>query len=250
MTQLEGFDPPEQVEHSGIVRQLYVSSTGSIPLVVLHELPGMSPSFIEYCLRMADQDYKIYMPLLFKAPNTEMSLIRSLAFACISREFRQLFAAKGNDRHARPFTAWLLNLIGEVANRHPKNRIGVVGMCLTGGFALAAIADPGVHAAVACQPGAPFFRHISTLGLSESERTNASRRAQGLPSPCAKGYRYSKDLVCREGHMQAAKTIFGDAFTRHPDLAGKGHSTLTGKTAHEDVFSDVLQFLDKRLKQA
>lgn len=247
---LEGFEPPKPFEHGNIVRQLYVSSKGAVPLIVLHELPGMSPSFIGYCSRMADQGYKVYMPLLFKTPNTEMNLAQSLIFSCISKEFRELFATKGSERHTRPFTVWMLNLVGEVREQHPQAKFGIVGMCLTGGFALAAIADPGVHAAIACQPGIPFFRHISTLGLSKSERRNALIRAQTLPKPCAKGYRYAKDRVCRERHMKAATTILGDAFARYPDLPGEGHSTLTGSTANESVFSDVLDFLNRRLKQA
>lgn len=248
---IDGFEPPRPVRLGSIERQLYVSSTGTVPLVVLHELPGMSPSFISYCVSMVGKGYKIYMPLLFMTPNTQLETLQSMAHLCVTKEFRELFCAEGEDKHARPFTAWMLHLIAEVREQHPEEKIGVIGMCLTGGFALAAIADPGVHASVACQPSMPFFHHFSTLALSASERDMALKRARSLPKPCAKGYRYAADCISGERHMKAAEELFGDAFERHLDLAGQGHSTLTqgqGNEPNKEVIEDVLAFLDKRLK--
>ena len=57
---------------------------------------------------MAQADYRVYMPLLFKSPGTEMSPLRMPLF-CLTAEFRRLFAADGADG-SRPFTTWLLKL--------------------------------------------------------------------------------------------------------------------------------------------
>jgi dienelactone hydrolase len=251
---IDGFEPPRPVRYGNIERQLYVSSRGAVPLVVLHELPGMSPSFIKYCARMVEEDFKVYMPLLFMKPNDEAKSKLAFFRLCLRKEFYQLFLPKLGTSPARPFTMWMLNLIREVREENPDQKIGVVGMCLTGGFALAAIADSGVHASIACQPSVPFIFNISTLGLSNEEREMASRRARTLPKPCAKGYRYAGDSISKDAHMKAASDLLGDAFERYPDLNGMGHSTLTAdewskrKEWDPGVFDDVLAFLDARLK--
>ena len=78
-------------------------------------------------------------------------------------------------------------------------------------------------------------------------RSKAVLHAGLLPKPCAKGYRFAGDRISRASHMNAASDIFGEAFERHPDLPGKDHSTLTTDSASEEVFDDVLQFLNARL---
>lgn len=242
---IEGFDPPV---HFGDAPQIpvYVSEAGETPIVVLHELPGMSPSFIAYCRRMADEGFKVHMPLFFKQPGTNMNLFGSLAF-CLTREFRTLFSApeKGAER---PFTRWLLDYLARVGDENPGKPIGVVGMCLTGGFAIAGIAEPRVGAAAACQPSFPFFTGFETLGLSQSLRDRIAARAANEPLPCVKAYRYEKDWRCKEKHMAGTKAILGDAVERFPDLPGGGHSTLTGYTASDAVYRDVVHFFNDRLR--
>ena len=105
-----------------------------------------------------------------------MGSAASAAF-CVSRGFRDLFWAQDKS-NARPFMAWLLELMEWVSETHSGARIGVVGMCLTGGYAIAAIAKPQVEAVAACQPSAPFVFKIATLGLSDKERDCAK---QGKP---------------------------------------------------------------------
>lgn len=244
---IEGFSDPFVIEHATIALPIYASTAGTRPLIVLHELPGMTQSFIDTCSRMAEAGYQVYMPLLFKTPGTDMGALR-LPLFCLSAEFRRLFAAPPGADGARPFTQWLLKLTQEVAGRHPDARIGIVGMCLTGNFAIAAIAEPQVAAAVLCQPSYPVFRNVASMGLSPDERVAAIAGAQDLPRPCMKGYRYAGDWICRRRYMAAIEENFGDAFERYPDLKGSAHSTLTTASRSEAVFNDVLAFLDTRLR--
>lgn len=228
-----------------VKRPVFVSKSGDKPLIILHELPGMSPTFIEYCRKMAGEGFKVYMPLIFKTPGTEMGTFASAAF-CVSREFRDLFSAKAGT-NARPFTAWLHELVQEVSDKHPESKIGVVGMCLTGGFAISAIAEPHVQAVASCQPAAPFFFNIKTLGLSETERQRVEVGKESKAIPCVKAYRYKEDTICKESHMEAAKALLGPSMERFPDLPGKGHSTLTSESRDPSVYQDVLTFLNERL---
>jgi len=168
-----------------------------------------------------------------------MGKIQASAF-CISREFRSLFSVS-TVSNARPFTAWVLELVQDVVDQHPGEKVGVVGMCLTGGFAIAAIAHPQVNAVASCQPAFPFFFNIKTLGLSETERENVVLGTAEKDFPCVKAYRYNRDSICREAHMEAAQNLLGPAIERYtPDLKGDGHSTLTSDTASSAVYQDVL----------
>lgn len=245
-----GFSGPVMVSHGELDLPVYTSTAGEKPLIALHELPGMTEPFLAFSRTMADKGYKMVIPLLFNEPGQKMSNKEARAF-CVSQEFKDLFAAAEGSGGGRPFTAWLLHLTRQVLAENPGRKVGVVGMCLTGGFALAAIAEERVGAAVACQPAFPFFRGIRTLGLSEEERRRASERARGLAAlegrPCLKGYRYRWDLICRPSHMRAAQRIFGPAFERHPNLPGRGHSTVTRTPPDPAVMGDLEAFLEARL---
>ncbi|MEP4197033.1 MAG: dienelactone hydrolase family protein [Aliishimia sp.] len=241
---LSAFHPPDDMG-SEMELPVYVSKHGTKPLIVLHELPGMSPTFVEYCSKMAGEGFKVYMPLLFKSPGTQMGDLASAAF-CLSREFRRLFSAK-DASGGRPFTAWLLELVQSVSDENPGAKIGAVGMCMTGGFVIAAIAEPQVEAVAACQPSAPFLFKIETLGLSDAERQMVRDGKEGKAIPCVKAYRFAQDSISREAHMQAAADLLGPSLERYPDLPGKGHSTLTTSTASEAVYQDVLSFLSNRI---
>ena len=243
---IDEFESPFFLNHEDLELPVYRSRQGSVPLIVLHELPGMTGSFIQCCGRFAHEGYRVYMPLIFKTPYTEMTGLAMPLF-CLSAEFRRLFASTNGPSGSRPFTRWLLALTETVAQRHPDQPFGVVGMCLTGGFALATIAQPGVSAAIACQPSYPIWSGIATIGLSDEERDAAVARSATLAKPCAKGYRFRGDWICRNAHMTAIESCFQDAFERYPDLDGSAHSTLTTSTASAAVLDDVLQFLGARL---
>lgn len=242
---LEGFHDSVEIGIQ-VKRPVFISETGEKPLIVLHELPGMSESFVEYCRKMSKEGFKVYMPLIFKSPGTRMNTGQSIAF-CMTKEFRDLFSAVSRTE-TRPFTAWLLELVQNVADRHSGAKIGLVGMCLTGGFAIASVAKPQVHAVAACQPSFPFFFNIKTLGLSKSDRERIEAGTIDKVLPCVKAYRYSGDMICRESHMKAARKILRNALERYsPDLPGKAHSTLTSESANPEVYHDVLEFLNKRI---
>ena len=245
---IDGFSRIDDVEHAGIQLPVFVSDKGSKPLVVLHELPGMTPAFIRYCKAMVAHDYKVYMPLIFGEPNSQMGFVQMAAF-CLSREFRHLFKMSNPSADGRPFPRWLLHLTDFVIEQNSNRDIGVVGMCLTGGFAIAAIANKSVGAAVTCQPAFPFFFGIHTLGLTSQQRKACSQRCKVADEVLVKGYRYQKDWICRGSHMRAVKDLLENGFERHPDLHGFGHSTVTDADPEKNkiVFDDILEFLARRL---
>jgi len=90
--------------------------------------------------------------------------------------------------------------------------VGVIGMCFTGGFALAAAMSPAVVAPVPSQPSLPF-RPVwgKTMPVGRSEMSAVSSRASddGL---CVLGLRFSGDQISPKRRFAALQQRLGDAF--------------------------------------
>jgi hypothetical protein len=67
-----------------------------------------------------------------------------------------------------PIVDWLKALCRDITAHRAFPGVGVIGMSLTGNFALSLIADDSVLAAVASQPALPFLKQAS-LHMSEQE---------------------------------------------------------------------------------
>jgi dienelactone hydrolase len=105
------------------------------------------------------------MPHLFGTPSKPMTMgyaLGQIARACISSEFYVL--AK---KQSSPVTEWLRALCRSVHEQCGGAGVGALGMCLTGGFALALMVDESVMAPVLSQPSLPFpvsADHRAALG--------------------------------------------------------------------------------------
>ena len=76
---IPGFKPARRVSNGKLSIPVYVSETGEKPLIVTHELSGMSESFIGYCRRMADEGFKVHTPLMFKSPDSALRMMKNLS---------------------------------------------------------------------------------------------------------------------------------------------------------------------------
>ena len=124
--------------------------------------------------------------------------------------------------------------------------VGAVGMCFTGGFALAMMVDPAVVASVLAQPSLPFAigrRRAADLGVGADDRAAISARVRaGCP---VLGVQYAGDGATGT-RFDTLDAELGDGFIR-VDLEGKGHATLTAHRQQRAV-DRVLDFLDERLR--
>jgi len=129
----------------------------------------------------------------------------------------------------------------DLAERTPGSGVGVIGMCFTGGFALALAVDDSVRASVLSQPGMPFpisraRRLDATVSAEEFDRI-AERAAAG--EVCALGLRFSEDrAVPRERFATISKRL-GDAFEVIELDSSKGNAGGFGSTAHSVLTSEV-----------
>src|SRR5690349_8312409 len=121
-------------------------------VIVMHELPGLHPGVTDFARRLVRAGFTTYLPSLFGRPGAPFGaaeLARSMPRVCVSREFTML-----TDRTSRVVT-WLRALAAHASAECGGTGAGVVGMCFTGGFALATAVEPAVLAAVLSQPALP-----------------------------------------------------------------------------------------------
>ncbi len=123
--------------------------------------------------------------------------------------------------------------------------LGLIGMCFSGGYALATVLEPSVLAPVMAEPALPvrFFRPGASRapGLSPSDAITAGRRidAENL---CVLGFRFTLDRQSRHERFERLRRLLGDNFEGIEIRSGPGtaypkkaHSVLTDeRIAHGD----------------
>ncbi|MDQ1512868.1 MAG: hypothetical protein QOC59_710 [Microbacteriaceae bacterium] len=186
---------------------------GSGPGVVLiPELPGISPEVLGLADHLVDSGFTVVVPSPFGEPGrpaTPGYTFGVVARLCVSSEFR---AFATNVR--RPITDYLRAVAADLAGRTPGPGVGVIGMCFTGGFALAAAVDGSVVAAVLSQPAVPFpigRAQRTNPGVSAAEFTVVGDRA-GAGEVCALGLRFSEDPAVPRARFRTIAKRLGEAF--------------------------------------
>jgi len=220
---------------------------GSGPgVVVIHEIPGITPDVATFAQEVVDAGYTVVMPSLFGtdgAPMTGGTTARALRQVCVSKEFTKL-----RTRETTPVAGWLRSLARELHEELGGPGVGALGMCFTGGFALAMMVDDSVTAPVLCQPSAPFAvspGRSRDLNLSPGDLDVVKGRCAAGQQVL--GVRYRSDPAVGK-RFETLTTELGDAFIR-VELDGRGHSTVTTHRQQAAVDA-VLDFLAANLAPA
>ena len=218
-------------------------SKGDGPGVVLiPELPGITPEVLGLAEHLVGAGFTVVVPSPFGTPGKTLTIpyvLGQVARVCVASEFRA-FALDA----ARPFTGYLRAVSRELAARTPGTGVGVIGMCFTGGFALATAVDDAVRAPVLSQPSLPFPTSAARrrdLGVSAQELAMVKARTvdDGL---CLLGLRFSADKAATAERFAGLRAQLGDAFEvieldSAPGNAGgfraNAHSVLTGEVRAE-----------------
>jgi dienelactone hydrolase len=189
-------------------RRVYYKGQGPA-VILMHELPGMIPECVDLARRIAHAGFTVYLPCLFGAPDQPLSLPKMLGYTaqlCIRREFNCL--AK---HQSSPITDWLRDLCRYAHQACGHRGVGVIGMCLTGGFVLSLMADASVIAPVTSQPALPFgitAAHRVALGISPEQLAQAKEQAdQGIP---LLALRFSADKISPPEKFDTLRQVFGD----------------------------------------
>jgi dienelactone hydrolase len=196
-------------EHENRVHEVYRAGDGP-GVVIVHEVPGIHPGVLALAGRLRDEGFTVVLPSLFGhpgAPATGREIARSIARVCVGREFSLLA-----DRTS-PVVGWLRALAVDVHRDCGGPGVGAVGMCLTGGLALAMAVEGAVLAPVISQPGLPApvtASRRAALGLDRADRARVRQRTgEGL---CLLGLRFSADRASPAERFETLRRTFGDAF--------------------------------------
>ncbi|MBM3482244.1 MAG: dienelactone hydrolase [Alphaproteobacteria bacterium] len=238
---LRTFSPPRPFVHGSTTHDIYQRGNGP-PVILLHELPGMTPRCLDLAATIADAGFSVNLPLLFGAAGRSATIGNSLRLLCVRRDI-ELFAAN----RTSPIVAWLRALCREVHSRagEPANGVGVIGMCLTGNFALSLIAEPSVFASVVCQPSLPVLTGRDALAMSPEDLSAAVAAAREKPKPVGLCMRYEKDWVSPQARFERIKKEFGDAFA-FIEYPGNEHAVLTDHLV-DDALTLTIAHLKARL---
>jgi dienelactone hydrolase len=234
---LEGFTK-ETFEADGKRRDIYRAGSGPA-VIVMSEMPGITPLVAEFGRRVVAAGCTAVMPHLFGDPGRPISgsyLAKSFGPACISREFAA-FALKKTS----PITVWLRQLAKAEHERCGGPGVGAVGMCFTGGFALAMMVDDIMLAPVLSQPSQPFplsKKFKADIGISDTDLTRVKERtAEGA---CLLGLRFTNDPFVFEARFDTLRRELGDAFIAVEIDSAPGNPHGHPKAAHS-VLTEHLQ---------
>lgn len=222
----------------GRTRPVLLTGTTGPAVIVIHEIYGFTPTLARFCRYVRDAGFRVYAPILFGTPDAgnaeEPSLLR-IAELCVSREFTLLASDK-----ASPVTQWLRALARRVHGECGGRGVGAIGMCVTGGFALAMALEPAVLAPVLSQPGVPALNHAG-LDIAPGDLSRLQARARDGLS--LRGYRFAGDTICPGARFATLREKFGAAFTgvELPDSAGNpAGMKARGKPPHSVFTGDLI----------
>jgi dienelactone hydrolase len=180
-------------------------------VIIVHEIPGITPLVAAFARRVARSGLTAVLPDLFGTPGKPASngyALNSFARACINKEFTILAL-----NQTSPVVDYLRELATHEHTACGGSGVGAVGMCLTGGFALAMSVEPVVIAPVMSQPSLPLpinAAHRRGLGLSDADYEVVRGRVhEGL---CVMGLRFSGDNKSPRDRFVRMREELGDNF--------------------------------------
>jgi dienelactone hydrolase len=217
---LEDFDRRKITVHE-VEKVVYVAGAGPA-VIVMTEMPGISPHVARFARWVRDAGFTVYMPSLFgrdgAVPSTEEG-VAIFKKACVSAEFRA-FAGNG----ASPVTKWLRSLAKLAHEECGGPGVGAIGMCFTGNFALTMMLEPAVLAPVLSQPTLPLD---DPAGLEIGpEELAAVRERLDRDKLSVLAYRFDGDKYCKAERFAAYAEALGERFVARvlPDSAAQRDS--------------------------
>jgi dienelactone hydrolase len=199
-----------------VTKKVYLMGSGPA-VIVMTEMPGISPHVARFARWVRDAGFTVYMPSLFgrdgAVPRAEEG---GAVFqrACVSAEFRA-FAANQSSLA----TQWLRALARLAHQECGGPGVGAIGMCWTGNFALTMMLEPAMLAPVLCQPSLPLNDPAGIEISPEDIKTVRLRLEREDLTVLA--YRFEGDKFCKAQRFAAYAEALGERFVGRvlPDSA-------------------------------
>jgi len=199
-----------------VEKTVYVSGAGPA-VIVMTEMPGVSPHVARFARWVREAGFTVYMPSLFGRDGAVPGADEGAAVfqrACMSAEFRA-FAGNGPS----PVTQWLRALARLAHAQCGGPGTGAIGMCFTGNFALSMMLDPSMLAPVLAQPSLPLDNPAALE--SPPEELAAVRERLEREDLTVLAYRFEGDQICKAQRFAAYAEALGERFVARtlPDSA-------------------------------
>lgn len=252
-------------EHGPWQRPVYRKGEGRA-VIVMHEMPGLHPQVVRFADRLVDAGMTVFLPSLFGEPGRTLSMgyAASEMFKgiCIRREFSTWATNRSS-----PVVDWLRGLARHAHEECGGAGVGAIGMCFTGGFALAMMTEPSVIAPVLSQPSLPLaigFGKDKRKGAIDAspDEINCARRRTQEEGIRVLGLRFEGDPLVPPERFAYLKKELGDGFepivlqdaSAKPGEPMQAHSVLTvhlddssPDTPTRKVEARVIDFFAERL---
>lgn len=191
----------------GVTKMVHVAGSGPA-VIVMTEMPGISPHVARFSRWVRDTGFTVYMPSLFGRDGAVPDAEEGAAVfqrACVSAEFRA-FAGNGSS----PVTLWLRALARLAHGECGGPGVGAIGMCFTGNFALTMMLEPSMLAPVLSQPSLPMDDPAGVESSAEEIETVRLRLEKDDLTVLA--YRFEGDRFCMAQRFAAYAEGLGDRF--------------------------------------
>jgi dienelactone hydrolase len=234
---MEGFEL-SSFTHEGKTREVYRRGSGPA-VIVIHEIPGITPEVAGFGRRVADAGFTAVLPVLFGEPGRPLSVpyvAQSFGPACVSKEFSALAAGRTS-----PITVWLRALGATMHEECGGPGIGAVGMCFTGGFALAMMVDDRMLAPVLSQPSLPLpltKKNKADIGIDATDLARVKERV--ADGECLLGLRFTKDPAVPAARFETLRRELGDGFISVDIDSSPGNAFDIKRSAHSVLTNDLV----------
>jgi len=207
---------------NGITHDVWRAGSGPA-VIVMHELPGLDAAVVAVAERIRLEGFSVALPDLLPAIRGRRSVFLNFPRICVVREF-WAFAL----RYDRPVTAWLQALASHELERAGGPGVGIVGMCFSGGFALAAATRAPITVAIAAEPSLPFpwrpGKASSDLGMPPAAELELAGRSQ-RGEVCVRAFRYDGDRISPPERLARLADLLGDDVVVE-GITGNDHPVL------------------------
>jgi dienelactone hydrolase len=191
-------------------RPVYRRGSGPA-VIIIHEIPGLHPLVVRFADHVAAAGMTVFLPSLFGTPGKPVTrgyaLSSMLANICIRREFHVW-----STESSSPIVEWLRALARQAHGECGGKGVGAVGMCFTGGFALAMMTEPAVVAPVLSQPSMPIAagskKRAAGIDASPAEIACAKRRFEDEDLSML-ALRYKSDALVPDARFETLRREFG-----------------------------------------
>ncbi len=203
---LEDFTHRE-ITLNDVKKIVHVAGSGPA-VIVMTEMPGISPHVARFSRWVRDAGFTVYMPSLFGRDGVVASAkegAKVFQRACISAEFHAF-----TSNQSSPVTQWLRSLAKLAHQECVGLGVGAIGMCFTGNFALSMMLESSVLAPVLSQPSLPLD---DPAGIEIApEEVEAVRERLEREDLTVLAYRFEGDQFCKAQRFAAYEKKLGARF--------------------------------------